>query len=219
MNESSSQNLHVGFLKSLGHETRTLLNGITGPVQIIRSLSDDSRLIEPLRILELSVSRIDKFSFRSLLLVELIMGKKLAAPKRFDFIDVFRYISLDLNDLNDFYNVKFNITNDKTPISVECDYELLYQSLLVLLERVTMLSNEGSIINVDFAKPSIPECTIASNDNGLINRVLHNTLIAKEYPSDVDLYLFKISIEMLKIEINLSVLDNKSVTTIKLPSN
>lgn len=59
-------------LRQVGFESRTLLNGITGPIQLIRSLSNDPNLLETLHILELSTVRFEKFSLRAQLLSDLL---------------------------------------------------------------------------------------------------------------------------------------------------
>ncbi|HDP74461.1 MAG TPA: hypothetical protein ENN49_01040 [Bacteroidales bacterium] len=63
---------HSEILRQVGFESRTLLNGITGPIQLIRSLSNDPNLLEILHILELSTIRFEKFSLRLQLLSDLL---------------------------------------------------------------------------------------------------------------------------------------------------
>jgi hypothetical protein len=219
MSVSSNLNPQVEILKSLGHKSRTLLNGITGPVQIIRSLSDEPRLIEPLRMLELTVSRFEKFSFRSLMLSELIRNKKVVNLKTFELIDTFRYVTLDFTDLLDFYNLKIELQNDKSQINITSDYDLLSHCIMIIFEHIISLSNDGSTIKVDFNKGSnYVECTFSCIDNGMVYKSLNTAISSPDYPSDIDLYLLKFGIEILKAKLGLSLSsDKQSAISLEIP--
>lgn len=218
MSDKPDLNSQIEILKALGHKSRTLLNGVTGPVQIIRSLSDEPKLIEPLRILELTVSRFERFSFRSLMLSDLLQSNKISNPKPFDFIDVFRYVVLDFTDLLDFYNLKIDLENNKS-VEVTSDYDLLSHCIMIIFEQVIAISNEGNSIKVRFDSANETACcTITCPDKGLVQRSLNSVLSASGYPSDIDLYLLKFGVEVLKAKLNLTLSTNiQTVIKLELP--
>jgi K+-sensing histidine kinase KdpD len=219
MSTSSIPDPRIEILKALGHKSRTLLNGITGPVQIIRSLSDDPKLIEPLRLLELSVSRFDKFSFRALLLSDLLRENKVRNPKSFDLIDNFKYIILDLTDLLDFYNVKLELQTDIDSIEIVSDSDLLSHCISILCEQTIALCGEGTTIKVDFNKNvNQVECTFFYSDKGIVYKSLKSIFNTSEYPSDIDLYLFKFGMELLKAKLSTSLSPiNQTIFKLELP--
>lgn len=216
MSDKPDLNSQIEILKALGHKSRTLLNGITGPVQIIRSLSDEPKLIEPLRILELTVSRFERFSFRSLMLSDLLQSNKIPTPKPFDLIDTFRYVALDFTDLLDFYNLKIELENNNASIEVTSDYDLLSHCIMIIFEQVIAISNEGNSIKVEFASNNDTVCcTITCPDKGLVQRSLNSVLSTSGYPSDIDLYMLKFGVEVLKAKLSLT-LSSSIQTVIKL---
>lgn len=219
MSVSSKLDPQIEILKALGHKSRTLLNGITGPVQIIRSLSDEPKLIEPLRILELTVSRFDKFSFRSLMLSDLLRNNKVVNPKSFELVDAFRYVILDFADLLDFYNLKIDLLNDKFHIDIVSDFDLVTHSIMILLEHAISMSNEETVINVEFNKEeAYADCTFSCSDNGIVYKSLNTALTSSDYPSDIDLYLLKLGSEILNAKLTLSLSASKhTVINLKLP--
>jgi len=218
MSEISEQDPRIEILKALGHRSRTLLNGITGPVEIIRSLSDEPKLIEPLRILELSISQFDKFSFRALLLSDLIKNSTRNLSKTLDLVEVTRYIILDLTDLLDFYNIKIELNHDKLPIEVISDFDLLNHCLLILFEHIISLSNEGSSISVDITNHNNKiEYTINCLDNGFVYKSLNPIYSTSENPSDLELYLLKVGTETLKSEFRFTLsTNNQSIIRLRV---
>ncbi len=219
MSVSSNLDPRIEILKALGHKSRTLLNGITGPVQIIRSLSDDPKLIEPLRLLELSVSRFEKFSFRSLLLSDLIRDNKITNPKPFDLVEIIRYINLDLTDLLDFYNIHVDLQSDNSSIELTSDSDLFSHCIMILLEHIISLSNDGSVIKIEFKKNTTQaDCTFTCSDNGSVFKSINTILSTADYPSDIDLYLLKLGLEVLNIHTNITLSsNNQSIIKLELP--
>lgn len=219
MSERSNLISNVEIFKTIGHESRTLLNGITGPVQIIRSLSDEPKLIEPLRMLELSVSRFDKFSFRALLLSDLLKVEKRITTKTFNLVDIYRYIVLDLTDLLDFYSIKVDLQNEDSKIEIVSDSDLLSHCIMILFEHAISLSNEESTITVFFTKNiNQVDCTLTCTDNGFLYKSLNSVFSEVGYPSDIDLYLLKLGLEVLNAKMNLSLSSsNQSIVTLELP--
>jgi len=218
MDKASDVNSKIEIFKSLGHKSRTLLNGITGPIQIIRSLSDDPNLIEPLRMLELNVARFDKYSLRSLMLAELIKNEKWSNPKKINLVETVKYLVLDLTDFLDFYNIRVDIQNDQTQPEITIDFDLLYNFLMILLEQIIALSTEGSAIKIEYlSSRSSIECLIKPDDNGIIHKSLNPILMSGEFSPDVDLYLLKLGGKLLNAQLEIGLNSaNHSEITLKL---
>ncbi|HPD95930.1 MAG TPA: hypothetical protein PLA24_08545 [Tenuifilaceae bacterium] len=206
----------VDILKSVGHKSRTLLNGITGPLQIIRSLSDDPKLIEPLRILELSVSRFERFSLRSTILSDMLGNNFSITTEPIDINNLIRYIILDLTDLLDFYNVKIKLENESSA-TVSTDNDLLSQCFTILFEQLISILDAQSQISVKFEEGKNQQiCKISCNDSGLVYNSLKATLYSSEHSIDTDIFLLKKITEKLQIEVSLEKTeDNKTIIKLK----
>ncbi|MBC7125516.1 MAG: hypothetical protein H5T24_07770 [Bacteroidales bacterium] len=164
LNDYSS---HSEILRQVGFESRTLLNGITGPIQLIRSLSNDPNLLEILHILELSTVRFEKFSLRSQLLSDLLNPSMQASNERFDLVDLLKHAVLELNDFINFFGVNIELSKDLSSFEVEADRDIIYQSVLIAFEQFMSVLESGSAIKVNGEERS-QKIIINAFDNGFV---------------------------------------------------
>lgn len=218
MDENILSEYQGEIIKAFGHKSRTLLNGITGPVQIIRSLSDEPQLIEPLRILELSVSRFEKFSTRVALVLDLLQNRWKTKLKPLELNDIIRYIILDLSDYIDFFKVEVTVNDGGSPVEILSDYYLLNNLLHIMLELSISLSNQNSTILVDINNTSSSkEVLLTCNDNGLLQKSLKPVLDKSHDPTglDIDVYLLKLCSGILNYHLDFFT-NTAEMSTIKL---
>ncbi|MEY1640095.1 hypothetical protein [Tenuifilum osseticum] len=164
LNDYSS---HSEILRQVGFESRTLLNGITGPIQLIRSLSNDPNLLEILHILELSTVRFEKFSLRSQLLSDLLNPSMQASNERFELVDLLKHAVLELNDFIGFFGVNIELSKDLSSFEVEADRDIIYQSVLIAFEQFMSVLESGSAIKVSGEERS-QKISISAFDNGYV---------------------------------------------------
>jgi len=158
---------HSEILRQVGFESRTLLNGITGPIQLIRSLSNDPNLLEILHILELSTVRFEKFSLRSQLLSDLVNPSFQVSPEKFNLVDLLKHAILELNDFINFYGVKIELNQNIAGIEVEAGRDIIYQSILIVFEQFMSVLETGSTIQVGGEERHL-KLTITAFDNGYV---------------------------------------------------
>jgi len=58
------------FLKMISHQIRTPLNGLLGPIQLLRE-NKESRIVKMVEIMDISVKRLEKFAMNALLITEI----------------------------------------------------------------------------------------------------------------------------------------------------
>jgi len=58
------------FLKMISHQIRTPLNGIVGPIQMLKE-NKESQIVKMVEIIDLSVKRLEKFSLNALLITQI----------------------------------------------------------------------------------------------------------------------------------------------------
>jgi K+-sensing histidine kinase KdpD len=195
------------LLKQLGFESRTLLNGITGPIQLMRSISTDPNLLDVLHILELSTIRFEKFSLRSQILADLLVQSNEVKTEEFDLSDLLKHAVLELNDFLNFYSVKVDIENTLPEIIVNASKDLFFQSLLIIFEQFMELLEAGAVIKVQKTTDST-KIEISARDNGfLFNKFNFDT---DELPSDIDLALLVECFNRFRIGFNVQAKDNQS---------
>lgn len=158
---------HSEILRQVGFESRTLLNGITGPIQLIRSLSNDPNLLEILHILELSTIRFEKFSLRSQLLSDLLNPTFQASKEKFDIADLLKHAILELNDFINFFGVNIHINQNLSGVVVNASKDIIYQSILIVFEQFMSVLDTGSTIQVG-SEEHPQKITITAFDNGFV---------------------------------------------------
>ncbi|MBN1990978.1 MAG: hypothetical protein JW783_16360 [Bacteroidales bacterium] len=136
------------IFRMIGHQSRTLLNGVAGPLQIIRALSEDPSLIEPTRMIDLSVVRFEKFAFRSLLLSNIIGQSVSLSKNNIGIANICKYVTLDLTDISDFYGINIEF-DPQAEVTIQSDYNLVYQLITIVIERFIFLSSVNDTLTLE----------------------------------------------------------------------
>jgi two-component system, sensor histidine kinase and response regulator len=71
----SLDNAKAEFLNIISHEIRTPLNGIVGPLQLLKERDESGELSELINVLDVSVTRLERFSLVALTITNLRTGK------------------------------------------------------------------------------------------------------------------------------------------------
>ena len=139
------------FLEGLNFELRTLLNGFVGPVQLLKFNTDDPELVEIFRMLDSSLSRLERLALRTSI-VQNSHDRVKDSPGKdtINLIDLVKYCVLDLQTLSDLENITFKITDEDEIASIIGNYDHLLQAFEILFEMAISLSDSDTIINVEF---------------------------------------------------------------------
>ncbi len=89
--------IKVQFLNMLSHEIRTPLNGIKGSIQLLKSRIENEELIQFFNILDLSVTRLEKFSYTALLITRLNSKKHRLELSSVNLPEQIEYCLLELS--------------------------------------------------------------------------------------------------------------------------
>lgn len=193
------------FLSIIGHEIRTPLNGIIGSTEILKSFIEDEDLIQSLEILELSVERLQRFSYDALLISSI---KTRSYQVKTELVDIARI----LNDICKKMERKFplkqiNWINDKliNANKISTDLSLICEVLERIIENAIVYSDERPVIKFELdSKANFMELIISDNGEGFTKEMLDNK-ISLLNPSKIhidqniglDLYLSKLIMEFL----------------------
>jgi two-component system sensor histidine kinase/response regulator len=134
----------VQFLNMLSHEIRTPLNGIKGSIHLLKSRIEKADLVQFLNILDLSVIRLEKFSYSALLITRLNSKKYKLNLSPIFFTDQIEYCLLDLSkDESLSKNISVDYDNINNKISFNADKDLLHELLLRVFENAIIYSGEN----------------------------------------------------------------------------
>lgn len=198
----------VELLRRIGFESRTLLNGITGPIHLLRSMITDPALLETLHILDLSTVRFEKFSLRSQLLANLLNPAATLNIESCDLTDLVNHAVLELNDFINFYGITISIAHNAVSVIVDANRDLVYQSVMISFEQFMGVLETGSTINVNMENNQI---RISAPDKGFFAQKFEQT--TDNWSNDLDIVLLKNTFEKFHIHFSIDVIDSSSVLT------
>jgi two-component system sensor histidine kinase/response regulator len=136
------------FLRLISHEIRTPLNGILGPVQLIKDRIGSDDIGALLEILDISVSRLEKFSYDALLITRLRAQKDKISKTR---LSLNKVIHASLDELSEKLNEK-QIQPDLRMIPdevyMEGDFELLKTCFINILKNAIMFTPDNGTIKI-----------------------------------------------------------------------
>ncbi|MDY0253515.1 MAG: hypothetical protein RBR30_03810 [Tenuifilaceae bacterium] len=142
--------LTTKLLEGLSFELRTLLNGFVGPVQLLKFNVDDPSLVEIFRMLDSTLSRLERLTLRTSIVQNAENLTQLGQKNdTINLVDLVKYCILDLQTISDLENITFNISNNNIPANISGSYDLLLQAFEVLFELAISLSESDSTIEVD----------------------------------------------------------------------
>lgn len=148
-NKISSSGITGKFIGSINFQLRTLLNGFSGPLQLLKFQTDDPDLIEVFRMFDISIDRLQRLAIRASIVSD-IEQKVDFEKKPVDIVDIVRYTVLDMQTFADLGKISLNVESDPQNISVDGNHDLLVQVFQVILELLISLSIDNSQVIVDF---------------------------------------------------------------------
>ena len=191
------------FLNLISHEIRTPLNGILGPAHLIKDRIGSGELDQLFEILDISVNRLEKFSYTALLITRLNTKKdKIPGSNH-----ILKKIILDsINELSEKISQKKIATDlQENPVDLQVtgENELLKTCLVNILDNAIRYSPEEGEIRINlFSIEKAIICEITDQGQGFSSEILENPfeLFSSSEPNingkiGVGLYLSKLIME------------------------
>jgi len=207
------------FLKLLSHEIRTPLNGIVGPVQLLRMAEGNEEISEYLEMLEQSVARLEKFSYKALLITQLKAKKY---PFRPEAINVLELIRKQVSSLQEILTKKrIHIELEVPPgFEIRGDQNLVSKALEYALDNAVRYSPEGRKITVAcFGQNHDNVCEVIDEGPGFTAEALPTIFqpfsMAEEHIDKnigLSLYLVKLFMELHRGSIEVANISHKGAT-------
>lgn len=203
----------INILRGFGHESRTLLNGITGPMQLIQSLDNNPALVEPFRIMELSLSRMEKFSLRTMVLADLLSNQPFILSSNVNVSDIIRHVVLDQTEQLDFFKIKLDISNLGDVQVIQANKDLAFHVFLILIEQAIQYAKEDSIITIS-SNPGQRTISFRVDDFCILQKLMSDMQKQDSIPADVDIALMSLAFKELKIDFTFDKIENLSVVNV-----
>ena len=174
-------NLKTGVMGLFSHETRTPLNGILGPVQMLCANNDSFSAEERLKwlgLIETSATNLLRFIERTLLLADLHSGTTPLNTSDEPIAEVLQNsveacradaegkgVTLTLTQIDGSDNSRQEVTPESLPHQAAIDRKLIQQSLSALIDNAIRHSESGTEVAISVATQE-SQCEIAVTDAG-----------------------------------------------------
>lgn len=149
-NTQKSSSISIKLLDELSFELRTLLNGFSGPIQLLKSRVDDPALVDIFRMLDSSLSRLERLTQRSALILNIDSDFFSLAKEKINLADAVKYSVWELQNISNLENIVIDIENSNNDIKIDGNLDLLIQIFEVLIENVISISEANSTIKISF---------------------------------------------------------------------
>lgn len=155
------------FLKMISLQIRTPLNGIVGPLYLMKEEEKSGELMTLVEILDQSVKKLEKFSLNALLITQLSINGEKFPSETIVVSDLLSACQADsqINYLSSKRNVAFNVTGIPEDVVIQGNRELLSTVILNILENSLMYSyaNTCVLVGIDCKVDTV---SISISDTG-----------------------------------------------------
>ncbi len=155
------------FLNLISHQIRTPLNGILGPLELLKEPASAIEIAELVEILDMSVKRLERFSLNALLITKL-KTKKIEIKK--DKIHLSNLITEVLDEEKGKFqlkNIQVKRETNVHPGLIFGEADLIKKCISNILDNAVRFSPENSSIEIDtYVEEQTIICEIKDNGKG-----------------------------------------------------
>ncbi len=169
--------IKVEFLNMLSHEIRTPLNGIKGSLQLLKVRIDNEDLIQLIDILDLSVERLENFSYTALLITRLNSKKYRIDKSLINVKEELDFSLLPLNNELSQKGLKMNVGNNLEAAFIYTDKTMLHEIFKRIFDNAIKYSPDDTTVHVNY-RDGDKYCYINIQDegNGFPDKILNSRL-------------------------------------------
>lgn len=136
------------FLKTICHGIGTPLNGIVGPIQLLKEFEMTDSMKTILLIMEKSITRLERFYRRTLLVTELSTGIYKLKLQKVNLKNEIENSILSLKQESENKIIQYNI-NIPDYTSVYADRKLIQRSINIVLSNAIIFSKNKGVIDIN----------------------------------------------------------------------
>ena len=154
-------------IEIFNHETRTPLNGIAGPLELLKSKNETSTAAERLQwfeAMDLSIRELNDFIFKALQLSELRAGKYLMGQEQIYVSDLIKEAIEELGAMMSDRGVEVEVLG-KMDIKIPGDRKLIYQCIFELVKNAVQYSEADSKVGITLLEQSSDMSMTIHNQN------------------------------------------------------
>lgn len=162
------------FLQLISHEIRTPLNGIISPVQLLKDQIESGDLSELVNILDLSVSRLEKFSYNALTITRLRIEKDKISKQIILLKELIESSLTEVSEKINEKNIRLDIPKFSKSISIKGEFDILKTCFVNILENAVKYSVKKGCIKIKISQEkNLITCEIEDHGKGFSTESLN----------------------------------------------
>ncbi|HUX53812.1 MAG TPA: hypothetical protein VMV56_05335 [Williamwhitmania sp.] len=202
------------FLEGVSHEVRSFLNGISGPIQLLKDKIEAKDQYDLYSMIDSSIGRLVRFTFKTSL-IGLLQKQKYGAKKEIvNLFPLLQQATVNLQEIK--FSGSVNVLVEKPTFEpvVSGDADLLLQCFESLIERIVLSYGNEAPVSVSFSSPENGRftCKIAFAGLRSVDEIGGmEQQLNRDFASDIGFILAKQIMELQAIEFKFVILADNQV--------
>ncbi len=202
------------FFQGVSHEVRSFLNGISGPIQLLKDKIEAKDQYDLYSMIDSSIARLVRFTFKTSLIGLLQQQKYGVKQEIVNLYSLLQHATVDLQEIK--FSGKVNVAVEPPSFepTVLGDADLLLQCFESLMERIVLSYGNEAPLRVSFLLPERGRvsCKIAfAGLNKMEGEETIDEQLSRDFATDLGFLLAKQIIDIQAEDFSYTVLANNQV--------
>jgi hypothetical protein len=202
------------FLEGVSHEVRSFLNGISGPIQLLKDKIEAKDQYDLYSMIDSSIARLVRFTFKTSLIGLMQREDYKVKQEVVNLYTLIQHTVVDLQEIKFSGKVDVDIAKPLFEPTITGDADLLIQCFQSLMERIVLSYGNDNPLQILFEKVEEKKfvCKIifailrtGDNEEGIKQQLIH------DFNSDLGFILAKQIMDIHQIDFSYAIVDHKQV--------
>ncbi len=140
------------LLQGVSHEVRSFLNGIYGPMQLLKDKIEAKDQYDLYTMIDHSIARLIRFTFKLSLITIIHERNNTLKHEKVDIVSTIQHALLELNNLKFSDTIKVEIEKQAIDYSILGDVDLMVQCFQAIIERIVINYGNRSVLKINLSQ-------------------------------------------------------------------
>ena len=204
----------LDFLKGVSHEVRSFLNGISGPMQLLKDKIEAKDQFDLYTMIDRSISRLLRFTFKTALVSIIQEHKYILKHEKVELSSLIQHALLEMNDLKFSDTIKASIDKRSENIKIEGDTDLIIQCFEAIIERIVLNYGNNTELKISLQTDDIGDvvCNFNFPFDGILDEFQTiDTQIESDFKADLGLVLARHILDLHNATFSYKLLFNNDI--------